>query len=79
MSQLQSLHLHIQTPVLTEQGLSFPTCQSSPLCFAPCAHVVAFPLPLELEAMPLSPGSLVLLALLCPEHLKLFQQNFCWI
>lgn len=68
MSQLQSLHLHIQALVLTELDLDSPIYQSGPMCFAPHAQ---WSLPLSphlgLEVLPLSPGNLVL-TLPFPEH-----------
>lgn len=71
MPQLQSLHLHVQALVLTEPDLDSPTYQSGPLCFASHAQWSLPPNPhLELEVLPLSPGSPIL-TLSFPEHLTL--------
>lgn len=45
MSQLQSLHLHIQALVLTEPDLDSPAYQSGPMCFAPHAQWLLLPKP----------------------------------
>lgn len=72
MPQLQSLHLHVQAPVLTELGLD-SLLSVWPPCFAPCAQWLASPLPLGGGScsISLSPGSLVLFTLPFPEHLTL--------
>lgn len=68
MSQLQSLHLHIQAFVLTELDLDSPTYYSGPMCFAPHAQWSPSLSPhLGLEVLPLSPGNPVL-TLPFPEH-----------
>lgn len=68
MSQLQSLHLHIQALVLTEPDLDSPAYQSGPMCFAPHAQWLLLPNPhLWLEVLPLYPGNPVL-TLPFPEH-----------
>lgn len=68
MSQLQSLHLHIQALVLTEPDLDSPTYQSGPMCSAPHAQWSLLPTPhLGLEVLPLYPGNPVL-TLPFPEH-----------
>lgn len=78
MSQLQSLHLHIQALVLTEPDLDSPAYQSGPMCFAPHAQWLLLPKPhLRLEVSPLYPGNPVL-TLPFPEHPTL-PAKFCWI
>lgn len=69
MPQLQSLHLHVQAPVLTESGLDSPLSVWTPVLCS--LHSVArVPTPAwGWKVFHQSPGTLVFFALPFPEHL----------
>lgn len=69
--QLQSLHLHVQAPVLTEPGQDSPLSVWPHVLCSPCS-VARVPTPIwGWKPFHRSPGSLVLFALPFPEHLTL--------
>lgn len=77
MPQLQSLHLHVQAPVLTEPGLDSPLSVWTPVLFAPYTQWLVSPLLLGGEDVPPVPWNFVFFALPFPEHLT--SGKNCWI
>lgn len=74
MPQLQSLHLHVQAPVLTELGQDSPLSVWSPVLHS-LRSVAYFPAHTwGWKPFHRSPGSLVFFALPFPEHLTLLAE-----
>lgn len=71
MPQLQSLHLHVQAPMLMETGLDSPLSVWTPVLCSPCS-VAHGPTPTwGWMLFHWSPGTLIVFALPFPKHLTL--------